>query len=56
MSSIKGTTLILTGIIIGLSTFLLIGFNSSDKKQQVALIENIGESGIQKSNVLFQIF
>ena len=39
MSSIKATTLILIGLLLGLAIFLLIGFNSSSKTEQTHLTE-----------------
>ena len=53
MTSIKGPTLILIGIIIGLSTFLLIGFNSS---KQTDSIEKANQSSNTESDSSYRSF
>lgn len=56
MSSIKGTTLILIGVIIGLTTFLLIGFNSSNKTKQTHSIGKTDLSSITESDSSYRSF
>ena len=56
MSSIKGTTLILIGIIIGLTTFLLIGFKDSSQAVQTESANNSVKSSTSKSDTSYRVF
>ena len=56
MSSIKGASLILIGIIIGLATFLLIGFNSSSKTKQTHSTEETDQSSVTGSDRSYRSF
>ena len=56
MSSIKGPALILIGIIIGLTTFLLIGFNSSSITKQGHSIDKTDLSNITESDSSYRSF
>ena len=56
MSSIKGPALILIGIIIGVTTFLLIGFNSSSKTKQTHSTEKKDQSSITESDSSYRTF
>ena len=55
MGSIKGAALILIGIIIGLTAFLLIAFNSSSKTEQTHLTEKKDQS-IPESDSSYRTF
>ena len=56
MSSIKGASLILIGIIIGLATFLLIGFNSSSTTKQTHLTEKKDLTSANESDSSYRSF
>ena len=56
MGSIKGAALILTGIIIGLTAFLLIAFNSSSKTEQTHLTEKKEQSSITEPDSSYRTF
>ena len=56
MSSIKGPTLILIGILIGLTIFLLIGFHSSSKTKQNHSTEKKNLSNITESDSIYRSF
>jgi len=56
MISIKGTTLILMGILIGLTSFLLIGFNSSSKTEQKQLTEKKDLSWVTEPDSSYRSF
>ena len=56
MGSIKEATLILIGIIIGLTIFLLIGFNSSSKTEKTHLIEKKKQSSVTESDSSYRTF
>ena len=56
MSSIKRPALILIGITIGLTTFLLIGFNNSSKTEQTHLTEKKDQSSVTASDSSYRTF
>ena len=56
MTSIKATTFILIGLLLGLAIFLLIGFNSSGKTEQTHLTEKKKLSNTTESDSSYRSF
>ena len=56
MNPIKANVLILTGVLLGLTAFLLIGFNSSSKTKQTHLTERKDLSSDTESDSSYRSF